>query len=52
MNIAEAHARANVVLYRMLDVGFINQGELFAARRDRPQVVSPSLYYSPDYFLD
>jgi penicillin-binding protein 1A len=45
-------ARANVVLYRMLDVGFISHGELLAARRDPPRVISQSLYYSPDYFLD
>ena len=51
-NNAEALARANVVLYRMLDVGFISHGELIAARRDTPHVVSQSLYYSPDYFLD
>jgi penicillin-binding protein 1A len=51
-NNAEALARANVVLYRMLDVGFISHGELLAARRDPPRVISQSLYYSPDYFLD
>jgi penicillin-binding protein 1A len=51
-NNSEALARANVVLYRMLDVGFISHGELLAARRDPPRVISQSLYYSPDYFLD
>jgi penicillin-binding protein 1A len=51
-NNPEALARANVVLYRMLDVGFISHGELLAARRDPPRVISQSLYYSPDYFLD
>jgi penicillin-binding protein 1A len=51
-NSSEALARANVVLYRMLDVGFISHGELLAARRDPPRVISQSLYYSPDYFLD
>ena len=51
-NNAESLARANVVLYRMLDVGFISHGELIAARRDPPHIVSQSLYYSPDYFLD
>jgi penicillin-binding protein 1A len=51
-NSAESLARANVVLYRMLDVGFISHGELLAARRDPPRVISQSLYYSPDYFLD
>jgi penicillin-binding protein 1A len=51
-NNSEALTRANVVLYRMLDVGFISHGELLAARRDPPRVISQSLYYSPDYFLD
>jgi penicillin-binding protein 1A len=51
-NVAEALTRANVVLYRMLDSGFISHGELLAARRDAPRVISQSLYYSPDYFLD
>ena len=32
--------------------GFISHGELLAARRDAPRVISQSLYYSPDYFLD
>ena len=36
----------------MLDSGFISHGELLAARRDAPRVISQSLYYSPDYFLD
>jgi len=45
-------ARSNVVLYRMLDVGFISQGELFEAKRNPPKVVDQSDYYSPDYFLD
>jgi penicillin-binding protein 1A len=51
-NVADSLARANVVLYRMLDSGFISHGELLAARRDAPRVISQSLYYSPDYFLD
>ena len=51
-NIENARARANVVLYRMLDVGFISQGELFEARRHPVQVISQSEFYSPDYFLD
>ena len=45
-------ARANVVLYRMLDVGYISQGELFEAKRNPPRVVDQSDFYSPDYFLD
>jgi penicillin-binding protein 1A len=52
VNIEAARARANVVLYRMLDVGDINQGELFDARRRPAQVVDVPSLYSPDYFLD
>ena len=47
-----ARARSNVVLYRMLDVGFISQGEMFEARRNPPKVINQGRHYSPDYFLD
>jgi penicillin-binding protein 1A len=47
-----ARSRANVVLYRMLDTGFITQGQLMQARREPAELVgSPSLA-SPDWFLD
>jgi penicillin-binding protein 1A len=52
VNIQAARARANVVLYRMLDVGYITQGELFGARRRPAEVVNVPSLYSPDYFLD
>jgi penicillin-binding protein 1A len=52
VNIQAARARANVVLYRMLDVGYITQGELFGARRRPAEVVNVPNLYSPDYFLD
>ena len=52
VNLENARARANVVLYRMLDVGFISQGELYEARRHPAQVIRQADYYSPDYFLD
>jgi len=52
VNIEAARARANVVLYRMLDVGFISQGELFEAKRHPADVVSAAAQYSPGYFLD
>jgi penicillin-binding protein 1A len=52
VNIHLARARANVVLYRMLDVGYITQGELFDAKRRPAEVVSVPNLYSPDYFLD
>jgi penicillin-binding protein 1A len=52
VNIQAARARANVVLYRMLDVGYITQGEVFAAKRRPAEVVNVPSLYSPDYFLD
>lgn len=52
VNLDAARSRANVVLYRMLDTGFISQGELFAARREPANIATPPGYYSPDYFLD
>ncbi len=39
-NMEVAKARANVVLYRMLDAGFITQGELLQARREPPPVIA------------
>jgi penicillin-binding protein 1A len=47
-----ARARANTVLYRMLDAGFITQGELLEARREPAQVVAQNTDDSPDWFLD
>ncbi len=47
-----ARARQNLVLNRMLDVGFISQGELIEARRNPPKVISQKDFQSPDYFLD
>ncbi len=51
-NIEAAKARANVVLYRMLDAGFITQGELLQARREAPPVIAQRSLDSPDWFLD
>jgi penicillin-binding protein 1A len=52
VNAEAAKARANVVLYRMLDVGFISQGELFEAKQHPAEVVNQAAFYSPDWFLD
>jgi penicillin-binding protein 1A len=52
VNAEAAKARANVVLYRMLDVGFISQAELFEAKQHPAEVVNQAAYYSPDWFLD
>jgi penicillin-binding protein 1A len=51
-NIEAAKARANVVLYRMLDAGFITQGELLQARREPAQVIAQNNINSPDWYLD
>jgi penicillin-binding protein 1A len=51
-NIEAARARANVVLYRMLDAGFLTQGELLQARRAPAQVAAQDKTDSPDWFLD
>lgn len=52
VNFDSARARANVVLYRMLDSGYINQGELLEARREPAQIVSLANLDSPDWYLD
>jgi penicillin-binding protein 1A len=51
-NLEAARARANVVLYRMLDAGFITQGELLEARRQPATVIAQNVTDSPDWFLD
>ena len=51
-NLALARARANTVLYRMLDSGFITQGELLEARREPAAVIAQSIADSPNWFLD
>ena len=52
VNPEAARARAEVVLYRMLDAGYISQGELFAARRQPATSTVASAAIAPDYFLD
>jgi penicillin-binding protein 1A len=51
-NLEVARARANTVLYRMLDVGFITQGELLQARREPATAIAQSIADSPNWFLD
>jgi penicillin-binding protein 1A len=51
-NLEAAKARANVVLYRMLDAGFITQGELLQARREPANVIVQNITDSPNWFLD
>jgi len=52
VNIEMARGRANVVLYRLLDEGFITQGELLQARREPATVITQSITDSPNWFLD
>ena len=51
-NLDAAKARANVVLYRMLDVGFITQGQLLQAKREPLVIVATKNASAPDWFLD
>lgn len=52
VSMQQARARANVVLYRMLDAGFITQGQLVQARREPADLVNSPAVASPDWFLD
>ena len=47
-----SQARTNVVLHRMLDTGFISQGQLFAARQNPARVINRAETYVPDWYLD
>ncbi len=47
-----AMARANVVLYRMLDAGFISYGELLQARQMPVEIVGKKDTYAPNHFMD
>jgi penicillin-binding protein 1A len=51
-NPAASRARSNVVLWRMLDAGFITQGELLEARRAPVQIVAKKDADAPDWYLD
>jgi penicillin-binding protein 1A len=47
-----AKGRANVVLYRMLDAGFITQGELLKAKRSPAVIVASKDLDAPNWFMD
>jgi penicillin-binding protein 1A len=51
-NIDASRGRTNVVLYRMLDAGFITQGELLQAKRLPAQIAQQEITASPNWFLD
>ena len=52
VNPGAAQERANVVLYRMLETGLINQAQLMDARAHPAQIVDQKIIESPDWFLD
>jgi len=52
VNPEAAKARASIVLGRMLEVGYITQGEFLDATQHPAKTVSHENYASPDYFLD
>lgn len=47
-----AGTRTNIVLHRMLELGFITHSDLIAARRESVQPVAHTTIDSPDWFLD
>jgi penicillin-binding protein 1A len=47
-----ALGRANVVLWRMVDSGYISQGEMIQARRQTPTIFAKKDVLTPDWFLD
>jgi penicillin-binding protein 1A len=47
-----ARSRSNVVLYRMLDAGFITQGELLQAKRTPAVIVASKDLDAPNWYLD
>jgi len=51
-NLEASRARSNVVLYRMLDAGFITQGELLQAKRAPSVIVQQDILSSPNWYLD
>jgi penicillin-binding protein 1A len=53
VDLAAARGRANVVLSRLVDSGFMTEGQVAAARRNPATPIDhASLVNSPDYFLD
>ena len=53
VDLAAARGRANVVLSRMVDAGFLTEGQVTAARRNPATPVDRSAQVnSPNYFLD
>lgn len=47
-----AIGRANIVLGRMLDVGYITQGQFLEASQNPAKAIDNDIFASPNYFLD
>jgi penicillin-binding protein 1A len=52
VNLPAARARANVVLDRMVESGFMTEGQVFGARRHPATPVDRSEERAPNYYLD
>ncbi len=52
VNLPAARARANVVLDRMVELGFMTEGQVFGARRHPATPVDRSEERAPNYYLD
>ncbi|MDU0955782.1 MAG: transglycosylase domain-containing protein, partial [Bradyrhizobium sp.] len=52
INLPAARARANVVLAKLVDAGFMTEGQVFGARRNPAFAVDRRDESSPNYFLD
>jgi penicillin-binding protein 1A len=52
VNLPAARARANDVLSNMVDVGFMTEGQVLAARQNPATPIDRRRDYSPDYYLD
>jgi len=52
INRKAAIARANIVLGRMLDVGYITQGQFLEASQNPAKAIDNDIFASPNYFLD
>lgn len=52
VNLPKSRARANEVLYNMVQAGFLTEGQVVAARRNPATPVDRNQGYTPDWFLD
>lgn len=52
VNLPKSRARANEVLYNMVQAGFLTEGQVVAARRNPATPIDRNEGYTPDWFLD